>query len=419
MNRTSLALSIPSQRHISMIDPLHLIQSYGIDGLCETAENYYRCMPASSRASLLAKPFNSPHNASTLMTRLGTVLSGLRIAPGMTVLDFGCGSCWISRILAQMGCKAIALDPSQTALDIGKEMFERLPLIGPYAITPDFVHFDGRQIPLLDQSVDRVISFDAFHHVPNPEEILIEIARIMKPGGIFGICEPIGAHSVSGSSQHEMAVYKVLENDLDIDWIYQVLRDHGFDQARLRMTHSDEFFVNLEDRGLLFKKERRFHRNPLKDAVFIDAGNVIKNLGIVHFHKGSFRPDSRFEEGLSANIQIPQETYELNTGQALHLDFKVTNSGASIWLHDSPNRIGRVQVGFNLFDINQNLVRHCFHSCPFTKDVQPGETRSLSTDLPLLDSGTHIVEIDLVSNEVAWFKQAGSKSSFIQIEVCD
>ena len=116
-----------------------MIESYGVDGLCKTADDYYRSI--TDWNFLLAKPFSNSHVASYLMARLGTLLSGMRLAPGMTVLDFGAGTCWVSRILGQMGCNAIALDPSATALEIGKEMCQRLPLIGPMAVPPDFKLF--------------------------------------------------------------------------------------------------------------------------------------------------------------------------------------------------------------------------------------------------------------------------------------
>ena len=37
--------------------------------------------------------------------------------------------------------------------------------------------FDGHRLELDDESVDRVACNDAFHHVPNPGEVLAEFAR--------------------------------------------------------------------------------------------------------------------------------------------------------------------------------------------------------------------------------------------------
>ena len=45
----------------------------------------------------------------------------------MTVLDFGAGTYWLSRLIAQLNCGVICCDPSAVALDIGRRFFEEHP----------------------------------------------------------------------------------------------------------------------------------------------------------------------------------------------------------------------------------------------------------------------------------------------------
>ena len=71
----------------------------------------------------LAKPFNSADDTPTLLMGVAAMLQGLRIAPGMTVLDFGGGTGWLSRILTQLGCRVVLLDVSPSALAIAREVY--------------------------------------------------------------------------------------------------------------------------------------------------------------------------------------------------------------------------------------------------------------------------------------------------------
>ena len=114
------------------------------------------------------------------------MLQGLRLTAGMTVLEFGAGSGWLSRFLTQLGCRVILLDVSPSALAIAREVYERLPIIGERP-QPQFLTFDGRTIDLPDGSVDRIVSFHAFHHVPNPDAVLREFGRLLQAGRHRGL----------------------------------------------------------------------------------------------------------------------------------------------------------------------------------------------------------------------------------------
>src|SRR5439155_13063404 len=105
-----------------------------------------------------------------LLINFAVVLQGLQLCPGMTVLEFGAGTCWAARMLTQLGCKVIACDVSPTALRMGRELYARQPPFGDRP-APEFLLFDGERIDLPDASVYRIIVLDAFHHVANPEQV--------------------------------------------------------------------------------------------------------------------------------------------------------------------------------------------------------------------------------------------------------
>jgi ubiquinone/menaquinone biosynthesis C-methylase UbiE len=133
----------------------------------------------------------------------------------MTVLDFAAGTCWLSRLLNQLQCQTISCDVSAAAaLEHGKRLFSEYPVTSSLVSKPEFLLFDGHTLNLPSKSVDRIICHDGFHHIPNQREVILELARVLKRGGIAGFSEPGRFHSQSPQSQYVMKNYTALENDI-------------------------------------------------------------------------------------------------------------------------------------------------------------------------------------------------------------
>lgn len=66
----------------------------------------------------------------------------------------------------------------------------------------EFRTFDGVNIPVDAASVDLVYSQQVFEHVERPEPLLADVARVLKPGGVFcgslSQMEPFHSRSVGG-----------------------------------------------------------------------------------------------------------------------------------------------------------------------------------------------------------------------------
>ena len=177
---------------------------------------------------------------------MAVLLQGLKLTAGATVLDFGAGTGWFARFLTQLGCRVVLLDVSPTALAKARELYERLPVIGDRP-APEFVLFDGRTIALPDASVDRILSFHAFHHAPNPVAILRELGRVLKPGGVAGFAEPGPRHSRTPISQFEMRNYRVVENDVDVHQLWHAAKACGFADLQLALFHGPPFHLPLDE----------------------------------------------------------------------------------------------------------------------------------------------------------------------------
>ncbi len=136
----------------TFVDVRALSDTLTVDELARTADDYYRnTLEFADR--YLAKPFDDPHDTPDLLGSFAHLLGGLRIAPGMAVLDFGAGAGSTTYLLTQLGCAVTALDVSPTALELAKRRFARLPPVGRQP-EPRFLTFDGRRVDLPDASVE-------------------------------------------------------------------------------------------------------------------------------------------------------------------------------------------------------------------------------------------------------------------------
>ena len=104
------------------------------------------------------------------------------LKPGNQVLDFGCGpgsfSLVAASIVGQAG-KVHALDVHPLALQSVERKSAKGGLQNIETISSD----GATELP--DQSMDFVILNDVFHEVDDPDAVLAELHRILKPEGVL------------------------------------------------------------------------------------------------------------------------------------------------------------------------------------------------------------------------------------------
>lgn len=386
----------------NLFDVERLISETPVEELNRLADEYFSSL--TDRNYHLAKPFGSIEEVPQLLNSFSVVLHGLSICQGMTVLEFGAGTCWASHFLTQLGCRVIALDVSPAALAIGRELYERQPVFGnkPEA---QFVVFDGRHIELRDESVDRIMCLDAFHHVVNQDEILLELGRVLKNGGIAGFAEPGPEHSRSPMSQYEMRTFKVVERDVNIREIWRSAQRAGFTDIKLAVFNSNPQLLRIDDFEQ-FEGGERFE--PDADV----TREFLKNHRTFFLYKGKPAPvDSRFRAGLVARIEIRPSSITVDQGGTISLQATVENTSSSVWLPRSAG-LGAVMLGCHVYDNDGKPFKNSYHWEPLTpgdgSEVLPGEKIDFFVNLPPLPVGSYILEFDMVSNDVCWFALNGS-----------
>ena len=395
-----------------LIDVQSLIAARSVEEHCRLAEEYFAHL--SDWNHHLAKPFGAIDETPQLLVNFAVVLQGLQLCPGMTVLEFGAGTCWAARILTQLGCKVIAVDVSATALRIGRELYERHPPLGDRP-PPQFVLWDGVRLELADNSVERVICLDAFHHVPNPDHALSELGRVLEHGGIAGFAEPGPEHSRTPQSQYEMKAHSVVENDIDIRSVWSAAESAGFTDLKLAVFQVKPTLVDLS------QFEDFLQGGETSRSYVEDTRAFLSNQRNFFLYKGEPRPrDSRYRQGLTAHISVSPAAQTVNAEAPIELSAVVTNSSETIWLPPSVG-LGAVMLGCHVYHADGSVMRESYHWEPLSADqtrrIKPGETVTINFNLPGLPAGKYRIDFDMVSNDVCWFAVNGSQVARITVDV--
>jgi ubiquinone/menaquinone biosynthesis C-methylase UbiE len=169
------------------------------------------------------------------------------------VLELGCGKAEKTRTLAESGrvaeIVALEVDTIQHARNL--EITD-LPKVS-------FRHGGAEAIPADDNSFDIVLMFKSLHHVPmvHMDQALSEIARVLKPGGLAWISEPVYAGDLNEVFRlfHDEKVVReaafaaicravddgrlMLEQELFFDTRSFFENFDQFDQRMIRVTHSN------------------------------------------------------------------------------------------------------------------------------------------------------------------------------------
>ncbi len=103
-----------------------------------------------------------------------------KLTPQSRVLEVGCGTGIIALEIAPKVDKMVGVDISPAMIEVAKTKAGSLALKN--------VHFevgDGYDLPYEARSFDQVLLTNLLHVVKNPDAILQEAKRLLKPGGLL------------------------------------------------------------------------------------------------------------------------------------------------------------------------------------------------------------------------------------------
>lgn len=101
---------------------------------------------------------------------------------GDIFLDVGCGIGWLLEVGSKVGCAVTGIDISSSGLRITKGRMKE----------PNFAVADAHLFPFRHEVFDVVCCTWLLEHVKSPEQVLMEIFRVLKPKGLAIVMSPSG-----------------------------------------------------------------------------------------------------------------------------------------------------------------------------------------------------------------------------------
>lgn len=391
-----------------LVDYRALAAKYTFCQHAERSDAYFSSVNQDSPVA--RKPFASPLESVELTSGIGAILSNLFLFNGAKVLDFGAGGCWLSRILALLGCDVTAADISKNALRFGRELLEKDPLSKHLKIA--YAPLTDGALPFADASFDRIVCFDALHHCSDQKAVIREFFRVLRDGGIAAFHEPGPQHSTKIQSQQEMRNFEVIEGDIVLEDLAHEASLVGFSKVELAVFAANPAIVSLEQFNYFMDSPE--DSEPGKKLV-LAAWKESENRRIFFLHKGDVlnHIDSRSPVGLLAQFDVQTEY----STSGVTVRGTVTNIGAANWL-PSELGTGSVNVGIHLYDEAGKLVNYDFARFSLSPGVTShGQSVPVDFLVPLPEGREQFqLAIDLVAEGITWFETGCSAPVNIRVD---
>ncbi len=168
------------------------------------------------------KKFNPQHERFLLAEPLNHALAQV---PQPLILDVATGTARLPRALLALPDfrgEIVGLDYSRRMLREAARQTE------PWAERCTWVWHGARSLPFPDSSFDAVSSLEALEFMPDPKQVLAEMVRVLRPGGVFLISNRIG----HGASWLRGRSYRPAEFE-------KLLRAQGLEMVRTQRWQVD------------------------------------------------------------------------------------------------------------------------------------------------------------------------------------
>jgi 2-polyprenyl-6-hydroxyphenyl methylase / 3-demethylubiquinone-9 3-methyltransferase len=154
------------------------------------------------------------------------------------LLDVGCGGGLLAEEFARAGFEVAGIDPAPETIVTARAH------AATSGLRIDYQTGSGEQLPFADASFELVACCDVLEHVDDVDRVISEIARVMKPGGLF-LYDTVNRTFIS-----KIAMIKVMqewrstafaapnshvwERFIKPDELFSLFRRHGLEQREAR-----------------------------------------------------------------------------------------------------------------------------------------------------------------------------------------
>ncbi|WP_298850050.1 methyltransferase domain-containing protein [uncultured Ruegeria sp.] len=183
-------------------------------------------------------------------------LSDFNLAQDAFAVELGSGTGYITQELVTLAgaSSALGIEPSPIMVERANETFA-----ADHRLRFDVG--DAKETGLADDSVDLVVAHTLLCHVPGPEDVISEVYRILKPGGVFAICDgdyDTATAQIADFDPLDQLVRFMINQNVTNLWIMRqiggLLTRSGFELGRRRghgyVAEGDAtYFLTVIDRG--------------------------------------------------------------------------------------------------------------------------------------------------------------------------
>ncbi len=136
------------------------------------------------------------HHKGTLIyaEHMSRYMAAEEVVKGKIVLDIASGSGYGTKMLAKHAKKVYGVDVNEDAVAYAKENYAGNNI--------EYLLGDGESIPLPDNSVDVLITFETIEHIKNYRKFLDEVHRVLKPDGMAIVSTPNELEFAEGNHFH-------------------------------------------------------------------------------------------------------------------------------------------------------------------------------------------------------------------------
>lgn len=183
-------------------------------------------------------------------------LSGLDFPESADVIDIGCGTGVLTRVLSQWPKvrSVVGVDPAPSLISRARRLASVLANVR-------FEVADGRSLPFQDDAFDVAVFDSTLSHVPGPERMLAEVSRVLRPTGWLAVFDGDYATATVALGDHDplqACLAAMMANSVNDRWLMRriclLVRKAGFDVVSFRShgfseTAGGTYMLSVVDRG--------------------------------------------------------------------------------------------------------------------------------------------------------------------------